>query len=196
MTMGTLTRAGAVFIAISGVLAALLGAAAVLVFSGLYNVAADAPHTKTMSALLSTLRERSIARYASQIKAPADLMSSERITAGARQYSEMCSQCHLGPGLEPTELSRGLYPAAPQLARKRGQHNPSEQFWIIKHGIKLTAMPAWGKTHSDDSIWNLVAFVRGLPEMSPQQYSAAVAEMGDEPNTGHGHPDRGQSDKH
>lgn len=63
----------------------------------------------------------------------------------------MCAGCHLGPGVERSELSQGLYPQAPDLA-KSSDHSPGEQFWIIKHGGKLTAVPAWGKTHPDPFI--------------------------------------------
>jgi mono/diheme cytochrome c family protein len=44
-------------------------------------------------------------------------------------------------------------------------------FWIIKHGIKMSAMPAWGKTLDDTAIWELVAFVRKMPEMTPETYA-------------------------
>jgi mono/diheme cytochrome c family protein len=71
-------------------------------------------------------------------------------------------------------MSAGLYPPAPELARGNTL-SPAEQFWIIKHGVKLTAMPAWGKTHDDELIWDMVAFIRQLPSMSPQQYRGAVA---------------------
>jgi hypothetical protein len=76
--------------------------------------------------------------------------------------------------MEKSEISQGLYPRAPELYRE-GQRSAKEQFWIIKHGVKLTAMPAWGKTHSDDLIWDMVAFVRGLPGMTAEQYKAAIA---------------------
>ena len=71
-------------------------------------------------------------------------------------------------------MSQGLYPAAPELAR-RDDLSPAEQFWVIKHGVKLTAMPAWGKTHNDELIWDMVAFLQALPKMSPQQYKTTVA---------------------
>jgi mono/diheme cytochrome c family protein len=71
-------------------------------------------------------------------------------------------------------MSQGLYPPAPELARG-DDLTPAQQFWTIKHGVKLTAMPAWGKTHSDELIWDMVAFIRQLPKMSPEQYKAAVA---------------------
>jgi mono/diheme cytochrome c family protein len=86
----------------------------------------------------------------------------------------MCTGCHLGPGLERSELSQGLYPRAPELARG-DDLTSAQQFWVIKHGVKFTAMPAWGRTHDDQLIWDMVAFIRQLPRMNPAQYRAAVA---------------------
>ena len=71
-------------------------------------------------------------------------------------------------------MSQGLYPPAPELATA-STRSAAEQFWIIKHGVKLSAMPAWGKTHGDPLIWDMVAFIRSLPKMSPAQYQAALA---------------------
>jgi mono/diheme cytochrome c family protein len=163
-------------LAFAGALAVvLLLAAAAFVYLGGYNVAADAPHTAPVRALLDSVRDRSIAARARGIVPPADLASSERIAAGAGLYGEMCASCHLGPGVERSELSQGLYPQAPELARE-SDLSPAEQFWIIKHGVKLTAMPAWGKTHSDPLIWNMVAFVRRLPGMSADEYRRLVVD--------------------
>ena len=144
------------------------------VYFGLYNIGADAPHIRPVYALIDSLRERSISVRASGISAPADLASPQRIATGAGLYGEMCSGCHLGPGVERSELSQGLYPQAPELARAHPM-SPAEQFWIIKHGVKLSAMPAWGKTHSDPLIWDMVAFVRKLPSLSPGEYQKLVA---------------------
>lgn len=154
--------------------AVLLLALATFVYIGGYNVAADAPHTSPVRSLLDSVRDRSIAVRARAITPPADLASSERVKAGAGLYAEMCASCHLGPGVERSELSQGLYPQAPELA-KGSTLSPAEQFWIIKHGVKLTAMPAWGKTHSDPLIWNMVAFVRRLPGISAEEYRRLVA---------------------
>jgi mono/diheme cytochrome c family protein len=156
------------------VLLVLAGFAGAFIYTGVYNIGADAPHSRFVYGLLQQLRERSIERNARGIVAPHDLDSPKRIAAGAGLYQEMCTGCHLGPGLEKTEMSAGLYPSAPELARGDAL-SPAEQFWIIKHGVKLTAMPAWGKTHDDELIWDMVAFIRQLPRMSPWQYRAAVA---------------------
>lgn len=148
----------------------LLGAVGLL---GGYNIAADAPHTRPVLWLLQTVRDRSIAARARDVVVPADLGSATRIVAGAGLYNEMCSGCHLGPGLEPSEISQGLYPRAPELSRG-SLLSPVEEFWVIKHGIKMTGMAAWGPTHNDKLIWDMVAFVQKLPGMSAAQYQQAV----------------------
>ena len=158
------------FVAIAALLVVALAAA--IVYAGVYNIGADAPHAKPTSWVIQQLRDRSIAVRAKNITPP-DLEDPKRIAAGAGLYAEMCSGCHLGPGLEKTEISQGLYPQAPELFRA-SDLTASEQFWTIKHGVKMTAMPAWGRTHDDNLIWDMVAFVRQLPRMSPQHYQAMI----------------------
>jgi len=75
--------------------------------------------------------------------------------------------------MKRTEISRGLYPRAPEL--RRGTNlTPAEEFWVVKHGIKLTGMPAWGVTHDDGLLWDVVAFFQKLPELTADQYQALV----------------------
>lgn len=154
-------------------LLALAAFAGVFIYAGLYNIGADAPHSGFVYNALQELRERSIDSRARNIRAPADLHSPKRVAAGAGLYAEMCTGCHLGPGVEKSELSQGLYPRAPELARGTDL-TPAQQFWVVKHGVKLTAMPAWGKTHSDALIWDMVAFLQAMPKMTPEQFKAAI----------------------
>ena len=162
----------AAFVALAGVIVAAF--AGVFIYLGVYNIGADDAHTKPVYWLVEKLRDGSIAHHSRNIVVPANLTDPQRIATGAGLYTEMCSGCHLAPGLEKSEISQGLYPRAPELFRE-GQRSAKEQFWIIKHGVKLTAMPAWGKSHSDELIWNMVAFVRSLPGMTAEQYQAAIA---------------------
>ena len=158
---------------VAGALLVLVGAAAVGIYAGLYNIAADVPHTQPVYWLLETVRDRSIAARARDIVVPNDLNDPNRISRGAGQYADMCSGCHLAPGMKRTEISRGLYPRAPELRRKTDL-TPAEQFWVVKHGVKMTGMPAWGVTHDDELLWDVVAFVRKLPELTPEQYETLV----------------------
>lgn len=158
-----------------GALAVLaIGAAGLgFVYSGAYDVAADVPHTNLVYWLLDTARDRSVEVRARSVQVPKDLVTQTRVAAGAGLYAEMCSGCHLAPGMEKTEIAQGLYPAAPELADGTDL-SPAEAFWIIKHGIKATGMAAWGKTHNDTLIWDMVAFLQKLPSLSADQYKALV----------------------
>jgi len=156
------------------ILLIIAGFAGIFIYAGLYNIGADAPHSRFVNMTLDQLRERAIAHHSRNIVPPADLNSPKRIAAGAGLYAEMCTGCHLGPGLEKSEMSQGLYPPAPELARPSSR-SAAQRFWIIKHGVKLSAMPAWGKTHNDQLIWDMVAFIGTLPKLSPEQYKASIA---------------------
>lgn len=147
--------------------------AAAFVYMGSFDVAADKPHSQPVFWLMDTVRERSVATRAADITVPGDLADAKRIPSGAAQYDEMCSFCHLAPGMKRTEISRGLYPRAPELRRKSSL-TPAEQFWVVKHGLKMTGMPAWGVTHNDELLWDVVAFLQKLPELSADQYQALV----------------------
>jgi mono/diheme cytochrome c family protein len=170
---------------VTALLIAIMGGmgAAVFVASGLYNIGADAPHTKPVFWLIGQLRDRSIAAHAQGLKAPPDIADARRVNRGAMLYASLCVTCHAGPGVKRTDLSRGLYPKPPPLAYGNTL-SPGEEFWIIKHGVKLTAMPAWGKTHDDDQIWSLVSFLQAMPNLSPEQYQATTATS--QPQSGAG----------
>ena len=153
--------------------AATAGAlATIFVYSGTFNVAADVPHSALTSRLMEVVRDRSIAARVKDIEVP-KLDDSQLIAEGAEHYAAMCADCHLAPGVGRSDIRDGLYPAPPNLT-ERIPVGDAEMFWVIKHGIKMSAMPAWGRTHDDPSIWGLVAFVRRLPELSSEQYQALV----------------------
>ena len=173
----------------------LLGASVVLAigvasvaYVGLINVGADDPHSKPVHAFLNFVRERSIAVRAKDIEVPL-LDDPALIRSGAGNYNAMCIGCHLAPGVAATELSQSLYPAPPPLA-ERQPADPAISFWIIKHGIKATGMPAWGKSMGDEYLWGLVAFMQKLPELDAPGYQALVAA-----SSGHKHGG-GESDMH
>jgi len=163
------------FLAISmaGALALLLAIALVTVFSGIYNVAADIPHTRLVYSMMSELRDRSIDARAGHIKVP-PLADPALVLKGAGQYAAMCTGCHLTPGGKDSEIRAGLYPQPPDLAREHV--DPRRAFWVIKHGVKMSAMPAWGKTHDDPTIWSMVAFLEVLPGMTAAQYRDMVSK--------------------
>jgi mono/diheme cytochrome c family protein len=168
--MPYVTRKSLLVAATLGIVGTAITAGAI--WSGVYNVAADDPHTRPVTALLATVRDRSIAARAASLTPP-DLDDPARIRQGAGNYAAMCAGCHGTPGGETTELQRGLYPAQPDLTREAVE--PRAAFWVIKHGIKASGMPAWGKSMEDAYIWNMAAFLqqRACASCAKQKHSAS-----------------------
>lgn len=158
------------------VVLALLGIA--FIYSGIYDVAASTPDNGLVKALLETTSDRSIERRAEGIKPPANLDDPQRIQTGLVHYHEMCATCHGAPGVKISEIGQGLNPFPPELAARKHADEASETFWIVKNGIKMTGMPSFGVTHSDEEIWAIVAFVQKMPKLTPQEYQAMVKQAG------------------
>lgn len=165
-----------------------VAAAAIVLALGIIDVSADTPHSPAVHRLIEWGREQSIARHSRDITPPADLSAPERLRRGAGNYAAMCANCHLSPGIEDSEIRRGLYPTPPNLARSAGavadaDRMAARRFWIIKHGIKASGMPAWSKGGIEDAaIWDLAAFLQVLPSLSPEQYRQQIAA-----SDGHSH---------
>lgn len=169
----------------------VLGALA-FIYSGAYNVAATEEHTALVRWVLETTQDRSIgARGADVGEAPP--FDSTLVVAGFDGFRAMCVECHGAPGFDPDVNGQGLYPEPPELGEEAQEFTDSELFWITKNGIKFTGMPAFGPTHSDEDLWSLVAFMRELEEMTPEEYQQRVTrreaelEASGEDTGGHTH---------
>lgn len=170
-----------------GFLAVSAAIAISMLQAGAIDMAADTPHSPVVHRLIEWARERSIARRDADIISPSDLSDADRIHRGADNYDAMCVNCHLSPGVEDSEIRKGLNPTPPNLAIVANATDPvsadARQYWIIKHGVKSSGMPAWSKTGMEDqAIWDLVAFVKILPSLSPEAYRRQI-----ETSNGHSH---------
>ncbi len=146
----------------------------IIIYSGWYNVSAANKEKGITRWVLNTTMDNSVEKHSEGIVVPA-LNSPEMIKEGFAHYNEMCKGCHGAPGKEETEMAKGLNPKAPDLSRSAKEMPPEELFWVTKNGIKMTGMPAWGVTHSDDKIWAIVAFLDQLPGMSGASYDSMEA---------------------
>ena len=157
---------------------AVIGALAVFagilfyVSYGFYDIGADTPHWDITRKLIEVVRDRSIELRANRIEVP-DLQDESLALKGAGQYATMCVNCHLAPEQPDSTIRPGLYPKPPNLTE---QHiDPKRAFWVTKHGLKMSGMPAWGLGHDDAAIWSIVAFVTRLPGLSAEHYKDMVA---------------------
>ena len=153
------------------VLVVLVAAAGVLA-AGLYDVGADEPHWSMTERVLGLARLRAVKHGMRDVPDAPNLEDAALLRKGAATYADMCAPCHTAPGRQASLMSQGMYPRPPDLARV--SISPRAAFWTIKHGLKMTGMPAWGASHDDTTIWAMVAFIRQLPRMSPQQYEAML----------------------
>ena len=167
-------------LAVIGVLA-ILGviAAAVFFFGGFYNVAATEEDPAVVNWALVHIRRASIARHATDTP-PLSLDDAAVVQEGARAFSERgCVNCHGAPGVEWAKLSEGLRPDPPDLKEIVGAREPRELFWVIKNGINMTGMPSFARIEvPDQEIWSMVAFLKKLPTVTPENFKAWTAASG------------------
>ncbi|HEX9944864.1 MAG TPA: cytochrome c [Thermoanaerobaculia bacterium] len=163
-----------------GVLVVLVLLGLLFIFSGVYDVAANSPDTGLVQWVLSTTQARSVHRayeaLEGKVRVP-NLDDPKLIQAGLVHYHEMCVTCHGAPGVKISEIGQGLNPTPPELASE-GADEPLETYWIVKNGIKMTGMPSFGVTHTDEEIWAIVAFLNRMPKLSSQEYQAMARQAG------------------
>lgn len=148
----------------------LLGIGAVaFIYSGIYDVGASASHGSISSWILETTMHASVEDRADRVEVP-DLSERSLLLVGANDFEQMCVQCHGAPGRQPDAVGKGLNPPPPDLAESADEMTAAELFWVTKHGIRMTGMPAWGETHRDEALWPVVAFMTKLPELDAAAY--------------------------
>lgn len=158
----------------------LIIAAALLlyIYSGYYYVGADKPEGKFTTWILETVMDNSVKNHAKEIKVPGNLLDPATIFNGFKHYDRMCG-CHGNPNREG---SKTFNPVPPEFAKTENEWKPNELFWIIKNGIKMSAMPTFKDHLSDDEIWETVAFVSKFPNVTPEEYNMFAKKRDQEMN--------------
>ena len=161
------------------ILGFLIAAGAVLMWSGSYNVGATVPHRDITHWFLGKVRERSISAHSRGIVVPS-IKDPKLVDIGFKNYHAMCRLCHGAPGYSQTEIAKGLYPPPPDLTKQESvrDRNDAQFYWVIKNGIKMTGMAAFGPTHEEQELWGIVSFLRKLPGLKPEEYKAMVKAAG------------------
>lgn len=147
----------------------LVAGAAAFVYSGVYDTAATDQHSAPVYWLLKTVMRRAIGHHAHDVRVP--LRDDPALIARGRVlYASHCARCHGAPGVAPEPFALGLRPAPANLSNTGIEWPARDLFWTIKHGLKMTGMPAWQFRLHDDAIWAIVAFVQRMPYESPRAY--------------------------
>jgi mono/diheme cytochrome c family protein len=144
-----------------------------LIYSGVYNVAATQPHWSLTHWIVGLVKLRSIKAHAAGISAQSNLGDDSEVAEGIEHFAAHCVICHGAPGVPSVDFVRRLYPRPPDLTSVSGTYGPGELFGIVKNGIRATGVQAW-RDHSDDELWAIVAFLRKLPALSAQGYASLL----------------------
>ena len=133
---------------------------------GLMPVSADGSHSRLEARIMPTVLHASVVRYASGEMNPVPL-NEDHLKAGVDTYKAMCARCHSKPDGEASVYGQSFYPPAPKLPEGMSGYTDSQLFWLIKHGIRNTGMPAWGSMLSDEEIWQLVSLLKNSQDLPP-----------------------------
>jgi mono/diheme cytochrome c family protein len=174
---------------IFGVVVTLLtiacGAFAVSQF-GLYPIGADNPP----GSLERALAERAMDHYAEKHKPAGEnpvQPTSANLTEGAKEYEEHCAFCHGGAKATISPMQNKFNPPTPQLISSMPDADDAWLFWVTKHGVRMTGMPAWGGVLSDDEMWKIIAFIKHSDQLPPE-VQAAWQRMASTPGEIEEHP--------
>ena len=97
------------------------------------------------------------------------------VLRGAVVYRDKCAQCHGGPGFAQSDYGQSMQPVPGPLMDAGKRWQTRELYWITRHGIKMSGMPAWEYHLSDNDLWAVVAFVKALPALTPKAYTELTA---------------------
>ena len=144
-------------------------AAGIVLEAGLVDFSASKPAGRLEERIATFALDRSIKRHAPKAANPF-AGSPEAAAAGLFLFKTHCVSCHGAPGVDPTEAGASLNPPAPGLTLPRVQARPDGELkWIVSNGIRMTGMPAFGASRSEEEIWQLVAALRRLPRLTAEE---------------------------
>jgi cytochrome c553 len=165
----------------------LLGLGGFLVAaSGIIPIKASSGHWAITRWFLQFSKTRSVATHTLALKVPS-LDEPSMVLKGAGHYETGCAPCHGSPGRPQPRVAQSMLPPPPNLQRIRSKRDDSELFYIVKHGIKFTGMPAWPAANRDDEVWSIVAFLRQLENLDAGEYDR-LAQGPMRPAEGEGAP--------
>jgi len=164
---------GVVFGVVLTIIIALIGAYALLQL-GLIPANADSKPGRLETWMADTSLDSTLRREAPQGKNPVEL-TEQNLISGIRLFAQNCAVCHGSAqgAASPSPIAKGLYQRPPQLATDGVEDDPEGvSFWKIKHGIRLTGMPSFARSLSDQQIWTLALFLKHMDKLPPAAQQA------------------------
>jgi thiosulfate dehydrogenase len=173
---------------IVGIVTMLLLLALGLLFAtmGFVSMRADNPPSKMETALAGHVMDASVERAAPKLANPVTA-DEANLLAGAGLYRDHCTLCHGDPAHPKSLLADSLNPPAPQFMNDMADMPEHQNFYILQHGIRWTAMPGWKTVLTDHQLWQLVTFLSHMHNLPPaaNQLFAEPAPPAPPPSNSH-----------
>jgi mono/diheme cytochrome c family protein len=134
---------------------------------GYFDLRADQNPSAWEERIAMSAMDESTERHAAEQKNPLQ-PTQENLLAGARLYRDKCSDCHGSPVNPNSDYGRSFYPRVPQFMKQAPDMPDHENFYIIKHGVRWTAMPAWGNLMTDSEIWQVILVLNRFEKLPPE----------------------------
>ena len=150
---------------------------------GYYHIGATKQHFQWVHTLLEQGMRESVRRHAREAEPPAGFnpAAPQTVQRGAGLYRDHCVTCHGAPAVPPSDIGKSMQPVPGPLVDAARHWQPRELYWITRHGIKMSGMPAWEYRLSDTDLWALAGFLGILPQLSPQAYARLTEQAGQQP---------------
>jgi len=157
-----------------GVATVGIGGLLVVLF-GFFNTTASTPHPWPIAWATHETMIKAVRRNAAAMPPPPRFTPAE-VAAGLRTYDANCAVCHGAPGVGRAAWVSGMTPAPPSLLDTARQWTPNQLYWIVRQGVRMTAMPAWDQTLTKADVWDVVAFLEALPRLTAADYARGRAQ--------------------
>jgi cytochrome c553 len=150
----------------AGIAAVLAGVGFLVAWSGIVNIGASTGHWEITRWALHSAMRQSVETHSMGITVP-ELDDPALVLRGAGHYATGCAPCHGAPGQPRSPVALAMTPHPPDLTGRIDDWDPEELFWIVRNGVKFTAMPAWVAYERTDEVWAMVAFLLRMPDLDP-----------------------------
>jgi len=150
----------------------MIGVIGVVLGALLPGCSADKNPSQGETSLANAAKDVSIPLEAGKMKNP--LPARDEVERqGQEVFLGSCAQCHGADGRGDSSLGQHMDPPAMDLTSAHVQHwSDAELFWIIQNGVRLTGMPAWKPSISDNDTWKLASYIHNISRLDAASAAA------------------------